>query len=132
MGLGSALVDRARIVRNETATRSRVEGSSVVEHVDGNWFRARLELPQGSEGMAPEQGRKRAVRAPTLMFELYDEENLEVRLVGSDYVQVESEQFGLTTWQVEGDPQPIRKLRTVLGYQASLRKAEQRELVRPR
>lgn len=133
MALGSALVDRARVVRNETATTTRVEGSSVVSQVHGNWFRARLELPQGSEGSgtSQEQGRTRGVSSPTLMYELLDEENLRVEMTGEDFVQVESDEFGTTTWQMQGNPQPIRKLRAVIGFQASVRKVEQRELVRP-
>lgn len=130
MALGSALVDRARIIRQEAAQAARVEGSTVLARVEGNWFRARLELPQGTEGQAPDSGRRRGVRAPTLMFESFDEENLDVTLTLEDYVEVESEQYGTTVWRVDGNPQPIRKLRAVIGFQANLRRVEQRELRR--
>lgn len=131
MAFGSALVDRARVVRRETATRTRVTGSTVVAPVYGNWFRARLELTQGQESEAPQQGRKRGSRTTTLMIDRYDEENLEVEVRAEDFVQVDSEEYGFTTWQVNGSPQPIRKLRTVLGHQAQISRIEHNELVRP-
>lgn len=130
MGLGSALVDRARIVRQVSATETRVAGSSVLAQVEGNWFRARLELPGGSESEAPERGRRRQVLAPTLLFEPFDEANEDVDLSADDYVEVDSVELGRTRWQITTFPQPIRKKRAVIGFQVTLRRIANRELER--
>jgi hypothetical protein len=131
MGLGGALVDRARIIRQEVATVARVGGSSQTVPVDGNWFRARLELPAGPEGRAPEFGRMRAVVVPTLLYEGFDEENLDVYVTAEDRIEVESLELGRGLWQVTGSPTPIRKKSDVIGFQATLKKISQRELRRP-
>lgn len=130
MGYGAALVDRARIVRQRAATPVRVAGSTVLAPTEGNWFRARLELPSGAESPAPNSGRTRQVTAPTLMFEQFDEANEIVDLSADDRVEVDSLELGRTTWQVTASPQPIRKKRAVIGFQVALRQVSNRQLAR--
>lgn len=131
MGLGGALVDRARVVRNIAAREQRVTGSTVLAPVESAWFRARLELPAGNESPAPENGRVRQVRTPTLMFEEFDEDNEAVDLTADDRVEVDSPELGRSMWQVIAPAQPIRKKRAVIGKQVTLRKIENRQLARP-
>jgi hypothetical protein len=130
MGLGSALVDRARVIRNASASDARVAGSTVLATIDGAWFRARLELPAGTEGPAPENGRTRGVRSPTLMYEVYDEVNEHIDLTADDRVEVNSQELGRTMWIIVAPPQPIRKKRRVIGWQTTLRRIDNRQLTR--
>jgi hypothetical protein len=131
MGLGSALVDRARVIRQEPAAVGRVEGSTRFVPVEGNWFRARLELPDGTEQPGPENSRRRAVIAPTLMYEDLDERDLPVGLSAQDRVEVESlEQGDTSIWDVIAEPQPIRKKSEVMGFQVTLRRTKTRQAER--
>lgn len=130
MGLGGALVDRAKIVRNEPSAAGRVAGSTRFVPVEGDWFRARLELPSGTESSGPENSRRRAVIAPTLMFEDVDERGQPIKLTTQDRVLVNSPEQDESMWEVVAEPQPIRKKRTVIGYQVTLRRTTTRQAAR--
>lgn len=131
MALGAVLKDRARYVRNEPAA-VKVEGSTVMVSDSSPWFRARLEmtaLPESQDS----QGRSRIVPAPSLMFGVRDSEgNSLIRddggcvISAQDRIEVESRELGTAIWEVTGDPVPMRKKRTVLGYQAPLQRVDTR------
>jgi hypothetical protein len=125
MGLTGALVDRARTVESRRSGR-RVEGRTVFRPVAGTWFKARLELPQGSETDAP-TGARTVIVQPTLMFATRDSDGQPVEVTNQKRVEVDSAQLGRTVWDVIADPQPIRKRRTVIGWQAPLRRVEMHE-----
>lgn len=120
MGLGSALVDQARTVRLDD-TGERVAGSTVLAMVEGNWFRARLELPAGPEQPGPNESRRRAITQPTLLYEEWDEIGEPVLVHNETRVQVQSEQYGVMTFVVIDEPQPVRKKRRVIAHQATMR-----------
>lgn len=119
MALGAALVDRARTVSRET-TGVVVDGERLRGVTEGQWFKARLDLPAAAEAQAPGGGRRRAVRQPTLLLGVADLDGLPVALSSAVRVEVDSPQLGRSVWEVAGDPMPLRKRRRVIGWQATL------------
>lgn len=122
MGLESALVDRARTIRDEPAADRRVGGSTVMATVQSAWFAALLQLPSGNLARDSSAGRRREITAPTLMFDVVDEDNRPVVVTVRDRIEVESERFGPSMWELTGDPQPLASLSETIGYQASMKK----------
>lgn len=121
MGLGGALVDRARPVRR-TDAGLRVEGRTQYGEAKGPWFRCRLELPAAGEQGAAPTGVRPVLTEPTLMYEPRDEEGDPLHLTNQERVEVVSRELGSELWELTGDPQPIRKRRTLIGWQAQLRR----------
>jgi hypothetical protein len=128
MGLGAALVDRARIVQNRETGR-RVEGRTIYGQVTLPWFKARLELTQAPEGLE-EGGVRPVIPAPTMLCGVRDLEGNTLELGNDVRVEVDSRELGHTVWQIVGEPAPLRKKRTLIGWQASLREVEIREAER--
>lgn len=127
MGLDSALVDRARTRKQEAAGGPRVRGMTRTAEVDGEWFAALLQLPQGQLTPDRSQGRRRTVTAPTLMYDVFDEANAPVEMRAGERVEVDSERFGLSLWEVAGEPEPLGSLHDVFGYQVQVRRITQSE-----
>src|SRR5688572_20218837 len=123
MGLGAALVDRARRVVKEAATE-RVEGTTHMAEVHGPWFRARLTLAGEVDTPGVEASYRRVVRTPTLMFGVKNTEGEPVGVRFDDVIEVDSPQLGRGRWQVNGQPEPMRKKRTVIGYTVRLLRIE--------
>lgn len=130
MALGAALTDRAKIVGKKVGTQ-RIEGTKVAADIEGEWFRARLELP--SEDESPEDsGRRRRQVLPTLMLRKRDIVGGRVVIKGKDRVLVKSNQIEEQTdgaedewlFEIKGRPSPIRKRRAVIGYMCNLVKVE--------
>jgi hypothetical protein len=129
MALGAALVDRARLIASEP-TGERVEGTTYFAPMEGEWFRARLFLPAAQEGPDQPRGYRRAISHPQLMFGMRDAAGELVRLHFNDRVLVQSvEQDVYSVWKVNGEPQPIRKKRSMIGWLANLEKSLEREFV---
>jgi hypothetical protein len=128
MGLQSVLVDKARPVR-KVVNGARVEGTTVASVVTGEWFRARLTLAEAQE--TTENGRKRTLPAPSLIYSLRDLGGNLIQLAAQDKVEIESVQLGNNTWQVTGDPKPIRKKRSLIGYKASLKRVDEHKVTIP-
>jgi hypothetical protein len=127
MGLTSALVDRARIVRQEAATAGRVRGMTQMAEVRTAWFGCMLQLPQA--GMSPDSGggRRRAVSSPTLLYDVLDEENQEVVLRGGDRIEIESDRHGRSYWEATGDPEVLASLYDRIGFQVGIRRIQDRD-----
>ena len=103
MGLGGALVDRARPVRRADAGL-RVEGRTQYGEAKGPWFRCRLELPAaGEQGTAP-TGVRPVLTEPTLMYEPRDEEGDELHLTNQERVEVASKELGHELWEFDRRP----------------------------
>ena len=128
MGLQSVLVDRARPLRKVVGAE-RVEGTTVVSAQTGEWFRARLTLPEATE--QAQNGRKVTMPSPSLLYSLRDVSGNLIELAAQDRVEVESVQLGNYVWQVTGDPKPIRKKRTLLGYRAQLKRVDEHQVQIP-
>jgi hypothetical protein len=126
VAIGAALVDRARTVRRE-ATGQRVEGTSLMAPVFGEWFRARLFLDMQQYAERDEQGeRRKVVHTPQLMFGVRDVVGGAVAVLAEEEVEVDSPEFGRQVWRVTGDPQPIRKKRAVIGGLVTLERVVER------
>jgi hypothetical protein len=121
MGLGGALVDRARPVRR-AAAGLRVEGRTQYGEAKGPWFRCRLELPAAGEQADTPTGVRPVLTEPTLLYGTRDEEGDALHLTNQERLEVESRELGSELWEIIGGPQPIRKRRTLLGWQAQLRR----------
>lgn len=127
MALGGALVDKAWIVRREpkAAEDEWVDGEKQMTPLPADegptkHFRCRFQLLKGVE--TQEQGRRRRVVRPMLLI---GRRNV---LIKGDKVKIRSKQqdflalYGTEEpiFQVNGDPEPLRKRRTVIGWEASL------------
>jgi hypothetical protein len=128
MGLENALVDRARVLKQLPAATGQVRGMTRTAWVEGAWFGAFLQLPQAGASTGPDQGRRRVVRSPTVMFDVLDEENEPVVVNVSVRLEIDSERFGRTVWQPTGDPEPLASLDEVLGYQVTVRQITDHEI----
>lgn len=127
MAFGSALVDKGWILRREDTEPEEtwVEGERQLEPKDPeddkatNRFRCRFQLVKGSESQ--QDGRRRRVVRPVLLW------GRNTKIQKGDRVKIRSrEHFGVEepVFQVDGDPEPLRKRRRVIGYEATLVKAE--------
>lgn len=126
MALGSALVDRARIVRNTPQPR-KVEGRTQMAKVKHAWFRCRLTLPQRPHSNDPSNGRRRTDSRPSLLYGLRDADGEPVDLSPEDEVEIESKELGTALWRLDAAPEPLRKRRSLVGYEVRLRAVEKRE-----
>lgn len=123
MGLRSALVDRARIIRPH-GTATKVEGSTVFTTVVGPWFRVRLEPALAQEGTAPGDF-KTVTKSPVILMDTVDENGAPVGLTNEDRLEINAPRFGPNQiWLVIQDPEPIAKKRRVIGYQVQLQRVE--------
>lgn len=121
MALGAALVDRGRFVRREKAT-TEVDGERQFKDAvpeEQRWFRCRLQMLKGSEQQ--QDGRRRRVVRPMLTV------GRKVKIKKGDQIEIKcKELYGneLVVFTVDGDPEPMRKRRTVIGYEATLARPE--------
>jgi hypothetical protein len=119
MALGGALVDKARTV-DVDSNPVRVEGEFQRNTVYGPWFRCRLDHGREQEGT--DQGRIRGVVRPRLIV------SRKVRLKGDQRLEIISKQVhghaGAVVYNIDGNPEPLRKKRTVIGWEAGLVKVD--------
>lgn len=126
MALGRALVDQARpLTKAQSAVKIR--GESRFETLRGQWFRCRLTLP-GPQESAPQYSRRRVVLVPSLLYGVKDADGELLRLGIEMRLEVNSRELGRTIWDVVSEPEPLRKRRRVIGWQASLRRVKDEEL----
>jgi hypothetical protein len=123
VGLNAALVDQARTVERLAAGR-RVEGRTIYGTSTGAWFRCRLQLPPAGERTGDTAGVRAVQREPTLMLGVKDTQGEPLALRNNMRVEVNSRELGRSTWDVVGDPEPMRKKRRVIGFVATLRRVE--------
>ena len=124
MALTTALVDRARTIRQEPLLE-KVGGKTRHVAVQGEWFKVRLQLPGSPEAEGPVPwSRRRVVREPLLLMGVKDLRGGPVFLTVEDRLEVRSKQLGTAEWEVVAAPEPLRKKRRVIGYQATLRRVD--------
>lgn len=108
----------------------KVQGTTQMTPVASAWFRARLFLPAGSESDGPAGngvGRKKVIDRPQLMYALRDTDGEPIEIHFDQKVEVESAELGHAIWKVNGEPEKIRKRRSVIGHLATLEKSTERE-----
>lgn len=138
MALGAVLVDRAYLIRQEAivvggeegegeevegTTVVEVEGSTVYEEDEGPEFKARLQIESASE--RTRDGVTQTDPRPMLLTAKKDSEGTELDFKPSDRIKVVSKQLGTAIWEVDGEPEPLRKKRTVIGWQLTLHRVEE-------
>jgi hypothetical protein len=111
-------------VLGKATSADRVEGTTVYEQTTSAWFRARLELGAGAGSAAEATGAQESVRNPSLMCGIKDSTGELIRINGQDRLEVQSVNLGNNTFDVIGDPAPIRKKRKVIGWTVTLRRAD--------
>lgn len=135
MALGAVLVDKARLIEKR-ASSQRVEGTSRMTTVHGPWFKARLILPAGQQDNTPgdaplmrgiAKGRVRSLLSGQLMWALKDENGDLVDVRFDHRVEVVSKELGSGIYLISGDPEKMRKKRSVIGHLATIERAEERE-----
>src|SRR5947199_26742 len=121
MGLQGVLVDRARPLRKREAGR-RVEGRTIRGVAPGEWFKCRLTLPSAVEDSGATAGVRPVTTQPMLLLGVKDLAGEPLVLHNDLRLEINSRQLGLATWDVVGEPEPLRKKRRVIGYQAAIRR----------
>jgi hypothetical protein len=109
------------VIRKVPAGR-KVEGRTVMESVDGEWFRCRLTLPSANQTPDAASGARKVVREPMLLWGLRDLSGDPVELTVENRVEVNSRELGRAVWDVQAEPEPLRRRRRLLGYQTTLRR----------
>ena len=119
--IGSALVDRARIV-STVRSDVRVEGSYQTKTRTGPWFRCRFD--PGGEGEQRSAGGVRRDRRATLLVGRRAIDGTTLSFSGSDVIEVDSRAFGLIRMQLQGLPEVVQKRRSVIGWIATLERVD--------
>lgn len=105
----------------------RIEGSTQYVETTGAWFRARLTIPEAPRAAGNDAPGGQVNLSPTLMYELLDSEGQVVDLSINERLEVDSVDLGRRMYEIEANPEPIRKRRRVIGFQATLRRVEVRQ-----
>lgn len=126
MAFRSALVDRARLI-SKSDTGEKVNGRTTLKPVTSEWFRVRLFPAQGTESPDTQGGRKRNVKRPQLLADRIDAVGETIEITANDQIEVDSPELGRSVWEVDGDPQIVRKKRAVLGFLANVSRLEDHE-----
>lgn len=122
MALGSALVDKARVHRR-AKTNAKLQGTkALIDLPPSEWFRCRLTIPKGSE--THEEGRHKRSKTPELTVNKRDIKGKLVDIQAGDKLEIQSREFGNVSYEVAGDPEPIRKRRSIIGWMLNLSKVE--------
>lgn len=124
MALATGLVDRAYRLRKE-ASPQKVEGTTVYQSVESPSIRCRLTLNQAGE--RTEDGRALTEPTPTLITLVKDTAGGEVDWRPSDRVRVESVALGNDLYMVDGEPEPMRRKRRIIGWSLRLRRVDEQE-----
>lgn len=124
------LVDKARRVAPQ-ATGQKVEGRTRFTTTHGTWFRCRLTFQVSAEA-GDRGGENRVVEHATLMFgkrdlsgvPLTDPDTGRCVVRATDRIETSSLQFGSSLWEVTEEPKPLRRKRSILGYETSVARVE--------
>jgi hypothetical protein len=130
VSLRAALKDRAYVIRPE-ADAEVVEGRRLFHDRTSAPFRARLALDGGAEGQDA-AGTEATTQAPALLADVIDADRQPVAFRPGDRVLVESRDFTpgrlwatVGTFQVDGEAIPIRRMRSVKGWQLKLKRVDE-------
>lgn len=126
-------MDRARVISREPSS-VKVEGRTQYAAVTREWFRCRVQLPPLPVRSGPgTSGAKRTEKKPSLMFDIKDLRGDPVTVTFQDRLEVKSVEQGMDTvvFELDSDPQPIRKKRKVIGYEATMKRVDAHTVERP-
>ena len=141
MSLGAALVDRAFLLRKTEATPEDelgppeevegtvIEGTVIFKDPDpedpkpGPEFRCRLD-----ESGAPErtkEGMTQTDSRPKLLVPRKDIDGNELHIRSSDQIKVVSRELGTAVWEVDEDPAPLRRRRSLIGWELTVHRVQE-------
>jgi hypothetical protein len=115
MSLAAVCVDRGRILRKEP-TGVRLEGRTSFTQVPQQWFKCRLFLTQSMDQVDPAGLHTSNVSSPQVLTVARDLDRQPLVFQGDFYIEITSAQFGRAVWQMQGEPEPLRKKRRVIGW----------------
>lgn len=116
MSLGAALVDDC--IHLERVAAGDIDGRPRTALRRSQPIRCRLTFTQDPEGGSGPNGS--VVRRPSLLLARRDRAGSVVHPTSASQFEVTSRELGTRTWQVDGDPEPLRRRRTLLGWQIRL------------
>ncbi len=113
MSFLSALVDRGRKVESRVGHRDPALGESeqVVQY--GQWYKVRLNPPDATETRGANEAAEERLQVEILLPKDFD-------LRANDRIEIESAELGTSVWIVVGQPQLLRRKRSVIGKTASV------------
>lgn len=141
MALGSALVDRAFLLRKRPATPEDeigppeevegtvIEGTPIFKEPNpedpepGPEFRCRLDLSGTTE--RTKDGLTQTDPRPKLLTPAKDLDGNELEFLSSDQLKVVSKELGTAIWEVDDDPEPLRKRRTIIGWELTIHRVKE-------
>jgi hypothetical protein len=117
VSLRSALVDRATLLVTVDAGPP-VEGRPRTAEVESTPFRCRFEEVGGRR---KDPGTGRMVQTPEIMYALRDMKGKPIPpLAATDRIIIRSKAFPERTYQVSGDPEPMRGKSRIIGWTVPL------------
>lgn len=122
MAYRSALVDKGQILR-KAGTGKKVNGYTVTGVVEGELFKARLQLSSNSE--TTRDDKTSADVRPILNTDKKDKLGNLLAFRISDRIRVISRELGTDVWEVDGEPEPIRKKRRIIGWILQVHRVEE-------
>lgn len=117
MGLQTALVDRARCLR-QVRTGSKVEGQPQLALEASSWFRCRVDTADTSE--RSDDGHWSRTARTYILTGTKDMDRQPLTILSSDYLQILSDDIDMgedAIWQIDGDVAALRRRRGVIGYE---------------
>ena len=128
MALRSALVDQGYLHRG-VKTAKKVGGRSLFKETEGPMFRVRLDVSATPQSTT--DGMIREVISPRLLTGKSDSEGNPLEFKSSDVIRVISGQLGEELWEVQGDPEPLRKRRSLIGWQLNIQRIKEQSPEEP-
>jgi hypothetical protein len=122
MAFSSALVDRAVRIRKGT-DGTRVEGTTNYVDEESASIKVRLDITAAAERI--DEGHAVVEPGPSLLVYKRDLEGNYLDWKATDRIRVTSQQLGTDTWEIAGEPVPLRKKRRIIGWQLPLKRVEE-------
>lgn len=132
MSLSSVLVDRGRVWTYTTvmtvaspghpSVAVKVEGQTKMDWEPGAWFDCRIDSPAAVESDDGSGGHVRPDQHPALIYALEDDTGARIEIHANDKVEVDSEELGLDTYEVVGEPTINRKKADLVCGEATLKR----------
>jgi hypothetical protein len=88
-------------------------------------------MPGAPETAEAAGGMSRSEVRPSMLLDIRDSEGNPVVLTSEMLVEVHSKELGDGFYRPDGDPEPLRKKRKVIGYEVTLRRVEEHDFTRP-
>jgi hypothetical protein len=109
----------------DTPLPQKVEGTTQFTNLRYPWFKCRITYGPAPESDDPQAARRRVPRPATLLCGLKDLDGGLLTLSATDRLEMNSKQLGQAIFDLISDPEPIRKKKKLIGWQANLTRVEE-------